>query len=47
MEKVKNIEKNSQYDIGLRTANDVSDIVLTAYKPTVKTSKPIDRKSVV
>ena len=37
-EKVKDIKDSSQYDIGLRMANNVT---LTAYKPTVKTSKPM------
>ena len=40
-EKDKDIEVSSQYNIGLRTANNVSNITPTIYKPMVKTSKPM------
>ena len=39
LEKAKDTEDSSQYDIGSRTANNVSDIAPTTYKPMVKTSK--------
>ena len=39
LEKAKDIEDSSQYDIGLRTAKDISNVAPTVYKPTVKTSK--------
>ena len=39
LEKAKDIEDSSQYDIGLRNANDGNDSVTTVYKPAVRTSK--------
>ena len=39
LEKAKDIEDSSQYDIGSRNANDGNDITTTMYKPTVRTSK--------
>ena len=41
LEKAKDIKDSSQYDIGSRTANDIIDIAPTAYRPMVKTSKPM------
>ena len=41
LEKAKDIEDSSQYDIGLRNANDGNDVTTTAYKPAVRTSKPM------
>ena len=41
LEKAKDIEDSSQYNIGSRTANNISNVALTTYKPTVKTSKPM------
>ena len=41
LEKAKDIEDSSRYDIIVRTANDISDVVLTMYTPVVKTSKPM------
>ena len=41
LEKAKDIEDSSQYDIGSRNANDSNDVTTTAYKPTVRTSKPM------
>ena len=40
LEKAKDIEDSSPYDFGSRVANDVIDINPTAYRPTVKTTKP-------
>ena len=39
LEKAKDIKDSSQYNIGLRTANDVMDVTPTVYRPTVKTLK--------
>ena len=39
LEKAKDIEDSSWYDIGSRNANDSNDVATTAYKPTVRTSK--------
>ena len=39
--KAKDIEVCSRYDIGLRVASDIIDVTQTAYKPTVRTSKPM------
>ena len=39
MEKAKDIEVSSGYNIGSRNANDGNDIPMTAYKPAVRTSK--------
>ena len=41
LEKVKDIEDSSRYNIGLRNVNDGNDVAKTTYKPTVKTSKPM------
>ena len=41
LEKAKDIEDSSQYDIGLRNANDSNDITMTTYKPAVRTLKPM------
>ena len=41
LEKAKDIEDSSRYDIGLRNANDGNNAITTAYKPAVRTSKPM------
>ena len=41
LEKAKDIEDSSRYDIGSRNANNGNDVATTAYKPTVRTSKPM------
>ena len=41
LEKPKDIKDSSWYDIGLRIANDIIDVTLTAYRPMVKTSIPM------
>ena len=41
LEKAKDIEDFSQYDIGSRNANDGNDVATTTYKPVVKTPKPM------
>ena len=41
LEKAKDIEDSSRYDIGSRNANDGNDAITTAYKPAVRTSKPM------
>ena len=39
MEKAKDIEDSSRYDIGLRNANDGNDVIMAMYKPMVRTLK--------
>ena len=39
LEKAKDIEDSSQYDIGSRRANDIIDVTPTRYRPAVETSK--------
>ena len=41
LEKAKDIEDSSQYNIGSRNENDGNDAITTAYKPAVRTSKPM------
>ena len=41
LEKAKDIEDSSWYDIGSRNANDGNDVATTAYKPVVRTLKPM------
>ena len=41
LEKAKDIEDSSRYDIRSTNANDGNDAITTMYKPTVKTSKPM------
>ena len=39
LEKAKDIEDSSRYDIGSRNANDGNDVATTTYNPAVRTSK--------
>ena len=41
LEKAKDIEDSSRYDIRVRTANDIIDVTLTVYRTMIKTSKPM------
>ena len=41
LEKAKDIEDSSRSDIGSRNANDGNNAITTAYKPAVRTLKPM------
>ena len=41
LEKAKDIEDSSRYDIGSRNANDGNDVATTAYNPAVRPLKPM------